>query len=679
MTNVSLDELLVHAPWVRRLATELVRDAAAADDLAQEVWLTVMRGAPPTLRNPKAWLASVARSLAFTDARARRRRTAHEQSRGVDGDAPAAGEVVAEAELERSVAARVLALPEPYRTVLLMRFYRDEKPAEIAQHLGRPVATVKVQLQRGLEKLREELDREHGGSSKWCVLLAPLLVRRSPDVALATSVVAWAVLLGAGLWLVQSLEREPRFAPATVASAVESSATAVEPDSTLTLDANADRREADSQPASTSTATESAPAGRWRERERVAVRSRLVGLDDAPLAGVQLQVNDPGRLRFANDARSALIAESFWLPVPAELRNPTQLDAQRLEKFLADNFEEPADARALLSGLELEPELVRTDGRGEFELRARSRIARPQAREPGLIVIGRRAGDRAQDPSLRTWVAAATRRLVVRCVSSSGARIANLKVSLEAQALSGSFEPFSSEATSDESGELAFDDAPACAVRLSTRSQRGEIDARFAPPAVNSLWSVVFVAPQEPPPRTLAGRALRPDGQPARHGSVLFSDGRAGVGADGSFELSFSNLGGIERLMLVEPGFDPLVLEVPSERFSRNSTRWDIGTVTLPSSQNVLAGVVLDAAGQPVANTPISLSNPTRAAALEGPESLESLAGGYLLGGVRTDDQGRFELSGLLSREYGLSVLIDGAYVQAGPFRAGARDLVLRP
>lgn len=679
MTNVSLDELLVHAPWVRRLATELVRDAAAADDLAQEVWLTVMRGAPPSLRNPKAWLASVARSLAFTDARARRRRTAREALRGPGEDAPAPDDVVAEAELERSVAARVLALPEPYRTVVLMRFYRDQKPAEIAQALGRPVATVKVQLQRGLEKLREELDREHGGSAKWCLLLAPLLLRRSPDAALVTSVVAWAVLLGAGLWLVRSSERDSRLASASAVAAPDTSAVVEAQSAPLAVDANADRREAESQPTIDASPPKATPTALWRERDRVTVRGRLVGLDGTPLAAVQLAMNDPGRLRLADDAHTALVAESLWLPVPRELRNPGTLEATQLEEFLAANFEAPADARALLSGLALEPELARTDARGEFEVRACSPLVRPASRNAGLIVVGRLGDERSHEPPIHVWVAVHTRRLVVRCVSLQGLPLANLKVVLAAQPVSGALEPFSSEATSDANGELAFDEAPACEVLLSTRSPFGEVEAQFAPPAANALWSVVFVAPMEHQPRTLAGRALRPDGHPARHGSVFFSDGRAAVQADGSFELSFSNDGDVERLMLVEPGFDPLVLEDLAGRFSMSSTRWDVGALTLPNSQNVLEGVVLDATGQPVANAIVSLSNPTRVAALDRVESLESLAGGYVLGGVRTDEQGRFELRGLLPRKYELAVLVDGASVRAGPFEVGARDLVLRP
>lgn len=678
MTSVSLDELLEHAPWVRRLATKLVRDAAAADDLAQEVWVTAMRGAPPTLRNPKAWLASVARSLAFTDARTRQRRTAREQSRGPEDDAPAADEVVAEAELERSVAARVLALPEPYRTVLLMRFYRDLKPAQIARSLGRPVATVKVQLQRGLEKLREGLDREHGGSAKWCGLLAPLLLRRSPNAALATGVVAWSVLFGAGLWLVQRSERESRLAPAAVLPAAEAPAIAVATD-TAALVSSADRREAESQPSRAVKTAPAAPTARWREHERMALRGRLVGLEGSPLAAVQLEIADPGRLRMSDETRTALVADSFWLPVPRELRNPRALDAQRMEPFLAEHFDDPTDARALLVGLPLEPEFVRTDWAGEFRMSARSPLAEPVARGAGLQVVGRLADDRSQEPVVRVWVAAPTRRLVVRCVSPSGVPLAHLKVSLEASTRLNVVDPVARVATSVENGELAFDDAPACEIRLSTRSLLGEIEARFEPPAPGALWSVVFVASMEPRARTLVGRALRPDGEPARHGRVFFSNGQASVRADGSFELSFSDLGKAGWLALVEPGFDPLVLEDVSARFSTSSTRWDMGELSLPSSQNVLEGVVLDGEGRPVANTQVSLSNPTRAPTQEGPESLEALAGGFLLGGVRTDESGRFELRGLLQREYELSVRIDGDGVRAGPFAAGSRALVLRP
>jgi hypothetical protein len=46
---------------------------------------------------------------------------------------------------------------------LLYRYYEDMTPAEIAARQGIPVETVRTRLKRGLARLRDTLDRRHGG------------------------------------------------------------------------------------------------------------------------------------------------------------------------------------------------------------------------------------------------------------------------------------------------------------------------------------------------------------------------------------------------------------------------------------------------------------------------------------------------------------------------------------
>jgi RNA polymerase sigma-70 factor (ECF subfamily) len=49
----------------------------------------------------------------------------------------------------------VAALDEPYREVVALRFFADLSLAEIAAVTGRPVATIKTHLRRGLLRLRD--------------------------------------------------------------------------------------------------------------------------------------------------------------------------------------------------------------------------------------------------------------------------------------------------------------------------------------------------------------------------------------------------------------------------------------------------------------------------------------------------------------------------------------------
>src|SRR5262249_55839204 len=82
--------------------------------------------------------------------------------------APAAsgGEAV---DMFRRLTQAVLALPEPYRGTLLLRYLQDRTPGAIAAESGVPVRTVKTRLQRGLALLRRDLARER---SDWRSALA---------------------------------------------------------------------------------------------------------------------------------------------------------------------------------------------------------------------------------------------------------------------------------------------------------------------------------------------------------------------------------------------------------------------------------------------------------------------------------------------------------------------------
>src|SRR5262245_64613195 len=70
------EELLEHAPWLRRLAATLVAGDAAADDLVQETWLAALRHPPSAgaAGELRPWLARVARNLASNFRRGEARR-----------------------------------------------------------------------------------------------------------------------------------------------------------------------------------------------------------------------------------------------------------------------------------------------------------------------------------------------------------------------------------------------------------------------------------------------------------------------------------------------------------------------------------------------------------------------------------------------------------------------------
>jgi RNA polymerase sigma factor (sigma-70 family) len=172
----SHEVLLQHAAWVRRLARELVHDRAAAEDLAQDTWLALLRARPAHDGPMRPWLARVARNRAALRLRRASARSAREHEAARPEAVPSAEELVGRMELQRQLVEVVLALAEPYRGTIFLRFYEGLSAAEIAASRGCPESTVRSQLTRGLELLRARLDADHGGDrSTWATMLAPLL------------------------------------------------------------------------------------------------------------------------------------------------------------------------------------------------------------------------------------------------------------------------------------------------------------------------------------------------------------------------------------------------------------------------------------------------------------------------------------------------------------------------
>lgn len=135
---------------------------AAAEDLAQDVFLQALPKLL-TLRDPSRfgpWLAAIARNRAIDF----HRRTKAEDP--IEED-PAAGEsaatvIHAAGDTEDSVAllSMVRELPETYRETLILRFVEGLTGPEIAERTGLKHGSVRVNLHRGLQLLREKWERK---------------------------------------------------------------------------------------------------------------------------------------------------------------------------------------------------------------------------------------------------------------------------------------------------------------------------------------------------------------------------------------------------------------------------------------------------------------------------------------------------------------------------------------
>jgi RNA polymerase sigma-70 factor (ECF subfamily) len=154
---------------VFRLCHAFLRDAALAEDAAQETFVRIWRAQHGFDGRAalSTWIYAIARNCALTSLR-RRRPT---ESLSDDAVALAADQAAAstqepgEADALRRV---VAALPTPYRLALTLFYYEERSVAEVATRLGLPENTVKSHLSRGRGLLLQRLQELGlGDSSLW--------------------------------------------------------------------------------------------------------------------------------------------------------------------------------------------------------------------------------------------------------------------------------------------------------------------------------------------------------------------------------------------------------------------------------------------------------------------------------------------------------------------------------
>lgn len=201
------ESLLQHREFLRALARQLLGDEHLAEDVVQDSLIAALTQPPRSREALRSWLAQVVTRRASNRKRTEARRRRREREVAHAESLPSSHEVSESLHAQRRVLAALDALSEPYRTTIYLRWYEGLPPREIAERMNVPVETVRSRVQRGLARLRGDLDQEFGAREHWALLLLPLTQREGgglsalPWIALVSGIIG---VCGALAWHLQA-------------------------------------------------------------------------------------------------------------------------------------------------------------------------------------------------------------------------------------------------------------------------------------------------------------------------------------------------------------------------------------------------------------------------------------------------------------------------------------------
>ena len=168
-----------HADACRALATRVLGDGVDAEDVVQDVFLTLWNRPErfdPDRGTGRAWLLSVVRHRAVDRLRRRHHQPHHDVTemtdRLADRQAPSAFEEIYASVRLASIQQAMERLPSEQRSLIVRTYFQGQTHQEIASTTGLPLGTVKGRIRLGLQKLGCSLAEFSGDVSAPRVALA---------------------------------------------------------------------------------------------------------------------------------------------------------------------------------------------------------------------------------------------------------------------------------------------------------------------------------------------------------------------------------------------------------------------------------------------------------------------------------------------------------------------------
>ncbi len=647
--------LLAHSQWARRLARSLCSDAHNAEDLVQRTWVAALERPPGEHVPLRAWFAGVLRNLALQDRRAADRRVAREHAAARKDVLPAADESLEAIARQKLLMEAVLDLDEPYRSVIVRRYFDEKPPRDIAQELGIPVKTVKTRLARALEKLRERLDREHGSDrAAWLALFAPLVHMPGPAAAGgllmdAKLKAAIAVAVAAGTIAAVVHFSSPDGVPPQPSPANAAAATPLEaPDvpATEMLDESTESSAARAAVNAPTPDAEPAPAV---AKPAVRIVGRVIDITGAPIADIDVYGSNT---------------------VPASFRDKPAL----ARTGPSGQFEFDYDGKTFQLAAENDAWTTAFHPRLAVSDRERSAliVVAPRITVAGRVLDGSRRP--VEGASVWTSVDEKTRASLGQILDTS----------------SGT----SRDARTDADGRFELGDLPACPGQLTVRATGYSLDSQPMPDHTRLDLEIVLENPERPH-AIVRGVVLEPNGRPAEGALVSHGASIETTGPDGRFEFDFAlAIGGDEmvpneqggwgpmkdfsKLHAIKAGFAPAREELPDRKTLRERGEPLELTLVLGAKPLTIRGRVVDERGRAIGGAPVWIQDGTPFGHFLQKEGDVMMTQDTTVENafreklhtpeVIADAEGRFEIDGVLDREY---VLIA---VESNTMRFGRRD-----